>query len=79
MKAEGGGRRKRKKEPQAALLLHVLSVVFLVLMCQVEALPRVVVFYIFRGALMKAKGPIDSGIVMDCVDKKYSALRPNGH
>merc|ERR1711920_193864 len=30
-----------------------------------------VAFFIVRGGIMNAKGPIDTGIVMDCVDTKY--------
>lgn len=55
----------------SAFLCHVLGTSCLFALWQAKALPLCVAVYLLRGGIMNAKGPIDSGIVMDCVDSKY--------
>lgn len=56
---------------KAALLCHVVGTGCLYCLWQAMALPWCIFFFIVRGGIMNAKGPIDSGIIMDCVDTKY--------
>lgn len=55
----------------SAMFCHVAGTACLFLLWSVKSFPLLVVMYMLRGGIMNAKGPIDSGIIMSCVDSKY--------
>mmetsp|Transcript_40856 Transcript_40856/g.108006 ORF Transcript_40856/g.108006 Transcript_40856/m.108006 type:complete len:511 (-) Transcript_40856:72-1604(-) len=56
---------------QAALLWQVCSVAALFALWLADPLPLVIFLYIIRGSFMNSLGPINSAIVLECVDSKY--------
>jgi len=56
---------------RAAVICHFLGTACLFIMWKLESLVPLIIVFILRGGIMNAKGPIDGGIVMLCVDAKF--------
>jgi len=56
---------------QAAFTWQVCGVLALFALWRAQPLPLVIFLYIIRGSFMNALGPINSAIILDCVDSKY--------
>jgi len=64
---------------QAAFTWQVCGILALFALWKAQSLPLVIFLYILRGSFMNAVGPINSAIVLDCVDPhlrgRWSAIQ----
>lgn len=56
---------------QAAALWQVSGVLALFALWKAQPLPLVIFLYIIRGSFANALGPINTAVIMDCVDRKF--------